>query len=289
VFAQNLIHQNSLANRLATNEAGWLTDRHVSGPHPAVIGLQYESVGLDDDGRIEWIITGGAATWDGMDLDECARKMNLFGAEAFIAESQNDVTTRQGALWTRDLIEHHRVSPGYELGYGGGIIRTVVGVDPSVSDSPSADECGIVVAAKGADGRGYILADRSGRMPPSDWARRVVSAAREFGAVVVAEANQGHLLVKETIQKVDPLMGVELVHAVKGKELRAQPISTLYREGFVSHAGSFQKLENQMTSWVPGDGDSPDRLDAMVYALGGIFPATGVVNELKMVDHRGRR
>ena len=246
VFAQNLIHADSLANRLATNEAGWLTDRHVSGPYPAVEGLQYESMGLEDDGRIKWLITGGRATWAGMDLEDCERKMNLFGAEAFIAESQNDVTTRQGALWTRDSIDSHRVAPGYERGHGMGLVQTVVGVDPSVSDSPHADECGIVVVGKGADGRGYVLADRSGRMPPSEWARRVVAAAREFGAIVVAEANQGHLLVKETIQKVDPHLGVQLVHAVKNKELRAQPIAMLYDEEFISHSGVFQKLERQM-------------------------------------------
>ena len=290
IFAQNLIHQNSLANRLATNQVDWLTDRHVSGPHPAVVGLQYESIGMEDDGRIRWIITGGRATWEGMDLEECENKMNLFGADAFIGESQNDVETRKGALWDRDTLTQHRVPPGYERGHGMGLVRTVVGVDPSVSDSPHSDECGIVVVGKGADGRAYVLADRSIRAHPADWARRVVTTAREFSATVVAESNQGGALVREVIQKIDPFMGVDLVHAKQNKQLRAQPISTLYQEGFVSHAGKFADLERQMTTWVPDEGDdSPDRLDALVYALGAIFPATGIVSQIKMTDSRGRR
>lgn len=288
IFAQNLIHQNSMANRLATNKVDWLTDRLVSGPHPAVEGLQYESIG-HQDGKIQWIITGGKATWEGMDIDECERKMNLFGAEAFVSESQNDVETRKGALWNRDILEKSRVSPGHERGHGGGLVRTVVGVDPSVSDSPNSDECGIIVAGKGADGRAYVLADRSIRAHPADWARRVVATAREFSAVVVAESNQGGALVREVIQKVDPYMGVQLVRAKQNKALRAQPIATLYREGFVSHSGTFQEVEKQMTTWVPDEGDeSPDRLDALVYALGAIFPATGIVGEFKITDNRRR-
>jgi hypothetical protein len=289
IFAQNLIHQNSLANKLATNTADWLTDRHVSGPHPAVRGLVYESMGLDDEGKIRWIITGGEPTWAGMNLDECERKMNLYGADAFVSESQNDVTQRRGALWSKDLLSECRVSPEYHRGYGRGIVRTVVGVDPSVSDSAYGDECGIVVAAKGADGRGYILADRSIKAHPADWARRVVAAAREFSAVVVAESNQGGALVRQTIQKVDPFLGVELVHARKNKQLRAQPIATLYHEGFVSHSGTFSELEQQMSTWLPEDNDSPDRLDALVYALAAIFPATGIINRKKLRDKRGRR
>jgi predicted phage terminase large subunit-like protein len=289
IFAQNLIHQNSLANQLATNRADWLTDRHVSGPHPAVVGLRYESMGLSDDGKIRWLITGGEPTWAGMDLEECERKMNLFGADAFIAESQNDVTQRRGALWSKDLIKQHRVSPGYERGYGRGLVRTVVGVDPSVSDSPYADECGIVVVGKGADGRGYVLDDVSIKAHPADWARRVVAAARKHSAVVVAESNQGGALVRQTIQKVDPFLGVQLVHARKNKQLRAQPIATLYQEGFVSHVGAFSDLEQQMTTWLPEDDDSPDRLDALVYALAAVFPATGIIHKRNLVDRRGRR
>lgn len=289
IFAQNLIHQNSLANKLATNKADWLTDRKVSGPHPAVIGLQYESVGMSDEGQIRWIITGGKPTWEGMDLEECERKMNMYGADAFVAESQNDVTTRKGALWDKDVIQRHRVPPGYERGHGRGLVRTVIGVDPSVSDSPGGDECGIIVAGKAADGRAYILADRSIRAHPGDWAKRVVAAAREFSAVVIAESNQGGALVRQTIQRVDPFLGVDLVHARHNKQLRAQPISVLYREGFVSHAGTFSDLENQLCTWLPEDDDSPDRLDALVYALAALFPATGIINSGKMKDRRGRR
>lgn len=291
VFVQNLIHAGSLANRLSTRQAEWLTDRHVSGPYPAVEGLEYESVGeIDDDGRILWKITGGKPTWEGMSIEECERRMNLSGPDAFIAESQNDVTSRKGALWTLDGINTNRVPSGYERGHGQGIVRVVVGVDPSVSDSPNADECGIVIAARAADGRGYVLGDRSVRAHPSDWARRVVQASRDFGgAYIVAEENQGGELVRQNIRSVDPYAGVQLVRAKFSKQLRAQPISTLYQEGFISHVGRFPELERQMTSWVPGDSDSPDRLDALVYALASLFPATGVIGQMKLSDRRGIR
>lgn len=287
IFAQNLIHAGSIVNRLYTREADWLADRWTSGPFAAVDGLEYESAGMDEHGAIKWRITGGKPNWAGMDLAECERHMNAAGPEAFVAESQNDVTTRKGALWTPDSIPH--VPPGFERGHAGGLIRTVVGVDPSVSDSPTADECGIVVAAKGADGRGYVLADRSIRAHPDTWARRVVAAAREFNAVVVAEQNQGYEMVRSVIHHVDPLVQVQLVNAGGPKRLRAQPISAVYAEGFVSHVGRHPDLETQMCSWLPEDGDSPDRLDALVYALATLFPGTGVVQQSRMAEGRTRR
>lgn len=289
IFAQNLIHSGSLAYRLSTGDAEWLADRRVSGPYPAIEGLKYKSEGIEDDGKITWRITGGRPTWDGMDIAECERRMNLSGPDAFIAESQNDVTSRKGALWDLEIINANRVPPGYERGHGQGLVRIVVAVDPSVSDSPNADECGIIVAAKGADGRGYVLQDKSVRAHPSEWAKRVVHASRSTGGVVVAEVNQGGVLVKQNIRSVDPFIGVEMVQAKVGKQLRAQPIATLYQEGFVSHIGRFPELEHQMTSWVPGDSDSPDRLDALVYALGALFPATGVIGQTKLRDSRARR
>ena len=289
IFAQNLIHSGSLAYRLSTGQAEWLADRYASGPYAAVENLKYESTGIEEDGRILWKITGGRPTWEGMDIAECERRMNLSGPDAFIAESQNDVTSRKGALWQMDVINESRVPSGYERGHGQGVVRTVVAVDPSVSDSPNSDECGIVVVAKGADGRGYVLEDLSVRAHPSEWARRVVYAARRYGAQIVAETNNGGLLVKQNIRMVDPYSGVHTVHAKTNKQLRAQPIATLYQEGFVHHVGRFQDLEQQMTSWVPGESDSPDRLDALVYAVGALFPATGVVSQKRYGDGRGRK
>lgn len=292
IFPQNLIHPGSVANRLYTREADWLADRIISGPFAAVDGLKYESTDIDDEGNIRWRITAGRANWEGMDLAACEADLNLVGPDAFIAEAQNDVSTRKGALWDQALLDAKRIPHVDHITAAGGLARIVVGVDPSVSDSPTADECGIVVAGKDYDGRGYVLEDRSVRAHPQEWARIVLELHRKYGsAPIVAEKNQGYELVRVNLRAMDPGVPVTLVQASKSKQARAQPVSTLYREGFVSHVGTFPILERQLTTWVPVEsgGKSPDRLDALVYALAALFPATGVISEKELTDLRGTR
>lgn len=176
----------------------------------------------------------------------------------------------EGALWDWLWIEPHRVEPGWtgpDAG-AGGLTRVVVAVDPAASAKPGSDETGIVVAGKGADGRGYVLADRSCRMTPDGWGRRVVEAYREFQAdVVVVERNNGGDMAEAVVTNVDDRVPVRTVWASRGKRTRAEPVSALYEAGRVSHVGVFPDLEEQLTTWVPEDGDSPDRLDALVWAL----------------------
>jgi predicted phage terminase large subunit-like protein len=149
------------------------------------------------------------------------------------------------------------------------LVRIVVAIDPAVTSGEDSDETGIVGAARGADGRGYVLADASCRMPPAGWATRAIALYHDLRAdLIVAEANNGGDLVSTVIRTIDPNVPVTLVHAARGKRTRAEPISMLYEQGRVSHVEPLPDLEDQMCSYTgePGE-DSPDRMDALVWAL----------------------
>jgi phage terminase large subunit-like protein len=147
--------------------------------------------------------------------------------------------------------------------------RIVVAVDPPASHNGT---CGIVVAGRSGD-EAYILADMTRDMlTPLQWADRAADAYEEFEAdCVVAEGNQGGEMVKSTLFSAHPNMKVKLVHASKGKKARAEPASALYEAGRVFHIGVFPELEDQLCQY-DGSGASPDRLDALVWALTELFP-----------------
>lgn len=180
------------------------------------------------------------------------------------------VDERAGGLWRREWIAAQRMSATDELMAGLGPI--VVAVDPPVTATASSDACGIVVVGRGADGRAYVLADRTvqGR-EPAQWARAAIAAYRDYEADrVVAEVNQGGDLVVGVLKQIDASVPVRTVRATRGKWLRAEPVAALYAEGRVAHAGSFDALEDQMCAFGAdglAHGRSPDRLDALVWAL----------------------
>jgi len=170
----------------------------------------------------------------------------------------------EGALWSWTMIEAARVNaplPDFK--------RIVVGVDPAVTVGGQSSLTGIVVAALGVDGRAYVLADLSGRLSPDRWAKTVVKAYDQYKADrIIAEGNQGGELVRVNIQTVRKNMPVRIVHARHSKQARAEPVAALYEQGKVSHAVPFPELELQLTTWEPLSNEpSPDRLDAMVWAL----------------------
>ncbi len=150
--------------------------------------------------------------------------------------------------------------------------RIVVAVDPPVTSTQGSDSCGIVVAGLCIDGRAIILADRTiqGRTPDT-WARAAVQAYHDFEADrLVAEVNQGGDLVAAVIHQVDSTIPIHKVRATRGKWLRAEPVAQLYAEGRVAHFGTFPELERQMCDFAAdglSEGKSPDRLDALVWAL----------------------
>lgn len=173
-----------------------------------------------------------------------------------------------GAILTLAQIDAVRVATAPELA------RVEIGVDPSGS-GPNGDEQGIVVCGRGVDGEGYVLADRSCQLSPQGWARRVVDAYHELEAdAVLAEANFGGEMVRATISQVDRSVPVRLVHASRGKHVRAEPILTLYEQGRIHHVGSHSKLEDQLCRFTAhgyeGD-ESPDRADAAVWALSSLL------------------
>ena len=182
-----------------------------------------------------------------------------------------------GALWKRDDIDNNRLSEVPET-----LERVIVAVDPAASSNEGSDENGIVVVglARDADGyaRGYVLEDGSLRGTPEEWAKKTVSLYRKWQAdKIVAEKNQGGEMVASVIRSVDRSITPKLVHASRGKAIRAEPISALYEQNRVHHVGRFDLLEDQMCTFsvdnVRGSHGmgSPDRVDALVWGLTEIF------------------
>jgi phage terminase large subunit-like protein len=172
----------------------------------------------------------------------------------------------EGALWIDELIEQHRQSA-----FPMNTPLRIIGVDPSVAENPR-DECGIVVVSSSGERdlykrNAWVLEDASVLGSPDVWANRVVAMARKWGCPVVAEVNQGGAMVRNAINTIDPSIKVLEVHSKYGKALRAEPITLAYEQGRVHHIGYLADLESQMVSWVPGEGKSPDRVDALVHAL----------------------
>ncbi len=177
-----------------------------------------------------------------------------------------------GALWARDGFDERRVHETPPLK------RVVVAIDPAVSSRETSDEPGthgIICAGLGEDGRGYVVRDASLQGTPLEWARQAVRLYDDEQAdTVVAEMNQGGDMVKSTLRSVRPTLPVSLVRATRGKHIRAEPIAALYEQGRISHVGNFPELEDQLclftNSGFEGQ-DSPDRADALVWALNHLF------------------
>lgn len=191
------------------------------------------------------------------------------------------------ALWKRVWLDEHRVVSAPDLS------RVVVAIDPAASANEHSDETGIIVAGRGKkDKRGYILDDITmERSSPSAWGSAAVAAYHRWQAdAIVIEVNQGGDMAKHVIESVDSTVRVKKVHAARGKQTRAEPVSGLYEQGRVSHVGSFPKLEDQQCEWDPTSTDSPDRVDALVWAITDLMigsrdaPITGPASGLDRVN-----
>lgn len=167
------------------------------------------------------------------------------------------------ALWNRSNLNMIR-KPTPERS---DLTHVVVGIDPAIG---GADETGIIVAGRDGDGCFWVLEDASLRAPPNQWARRISQISRSWRANrLVAEVNQGGNLVTDVLRTRGIRLPIQTVRASQGKSVRAEPVAAAYAEGQVFHAGRFDVLEDQMCACVPGEkpSSSPDRLDAMVWAL----------------------
>lgn len=181
------------------------------------------------------------------------------GRQELLAELVEDV---DGALWKHATIDMYRVVPAEvpELK------RIVVAVDPP----GGAAEAGIVVAGIAHNGHGYVLSDDSLQAPPNVWGRTTVDGYNKWQADrVVGEANYGGDMVENTIRAVEGGYSVAYknVNATRGKKRRAEPVSALYERGLVHHVGTFANLEDELCTWTEDENWSPNRLDALVWAL----------------------
>jgi len=184
------------------------------------------------------------------------------------------IEDRPDALWRRPAIEAARVEAAP------GLARVVVAVDPPASHRKGADACGIVCAGIAEDGTGYVLKDGSLEgARPGEWAARAIALWRRYEAdALVAEVNQGGDMVAAVIAEVDAGVPVTSVRATRGKWLRAEPVAALYEQGRVRHVGAFPELEDEMCDFGPNglsSGRSPDRLDALVWALSALMLRSG--------------
>lgn len=197
------------------------------------------------------------------------------GRQELMGELIEDV---DGALWLQAQIEDRRSDLTF-TDLGRHFARAVVAIDPAVTSGEDADETGIVGAAKSDDhwcpicgpvphAHAFVLADASGRFSPDVWARRSVEVYDDIdGDRIIGEANNGGDLVELTVRTVDAGVPFLKVNASRGKRIRAEPVAALYEQGRVHHVGTFPELEEQLVSWTPDSGESPDRLDALVWAL----------------------
>ncbi|XAT75771.1 terminase family protein [Rhodopseudomonas sp. P1] len=176
------------------------------------------------------------------------------------------IEDRPDALWSRDRIERARVAAAPPM------VRIVVAIDPPGSSRPGADACGIVAAGRSAAGDYYVLEDvSSDRLSPAAWAARAIALYHRLEAdAIIAEVNMGGEMVRAVLHETDAAIPVREVRASRGKFVRAEPVAALYEQGRVRHVGCFPLLEDEMCDFAPtglSSGHSPDRLDALVWAI----------------------
>jgi len=143
----------------------------------------------------------------------------------------------------------------------------------SKDGADDTDDTGIVVAGIYKKKHGYVLGDYTRHTTPRKWAAEAIAAfEKHHGDRIIGEVNNGGELVEANLRLVDPSIPYQAVRASRGKQTRAEPISSYYEQGRIHHVATFPALENQMCDWIPGEGRSPDRIDALVWVLTELLP-----------------
>ena len=172
------------------------------------------------------------------------------------------VDTVEGALWTQAQIDEARVTETPPLA------RIVVAIDPAVTSGENSDETGIIVAGVSNDGHYYVIEDCTVKASPDAWARTAVDAYHRHNADrIIGETNNGGDMIELLLRQVDPSVSFRKVTATRGKLVRAEPIASLYEQHRAHHVGGYPQLEDQMCSYTIDSKDSPDRMDALVWAM----------------------
>lgn len=243
----------------------------VRAPHPALTSARIVATTTPVpsalikrlDAQADFV-TEGSTYENAANLDPAfiAKLEGLYGGTRFGAQELHGTILRDivGALFKPEWLRRG-VYAEQEVG------RVIVGVDPAGSHRPTSDETGIITAA--SKGEGFlVLSDRSGIYTPEQWASIAGHEAAKWGAdLIVAERNYGGDMVKATLLNAKVPTRVKTVTASRGKAVRAEPIAALYEQGRIEHVEGLTDYEVQLTEWVPGIGDSPDRVDAAVWAL----------------------
>lgn len=227
--------------------------------------------------RLYRALTDDQALWPAAwSVKKLKEKLDEIKSRAFATEYLNDPAADDAVLFKSEWIDAHRItaerglSPKEVLALLPPLDRIVVSLDPSTSANGERDACGINVSAR-AGTSFYVLADLTLNASPATWARAALDAYRAWGAdQIVAEQNQGGAMVTSTLKAElrddERLPPVRLVHASRGKAIRAEPVAVEYERGHVHHVGMHGPLEIEQATWVPGM-PSPNRLDALVWAI----------------------
>lgn len=245
--------------------------RNLLKPENIESGRVYKTTGSSYDNK------------DNIDLEALQQyEGTRLGRQELYAEILDEAA---GALWNRKMIDDAqfflpedciKLSEDGSLDFDASRVefsktlqKIVVSVDPAVTANEESDLTGIMVAGVDINGTAYIIEDATDMYMPEQWATKVVDLYNKYEAdIVVAEKNQGGEMVKHTLRTVDDTLPIKLVHASRGKFARAEPVSSLYERGKIKHLKYLEKLEEQMVTWEPlGSIGSPDRLDAMVWAI----------------------
>lgn len=231
---------------------------------------------LKNPDEYAWFKINPADNTDNIAADylETLQNMSARLRKRFLDGEFGDATP--GALFTDETIDTYRVLDGKLPD----MVRVVVAVDPSGSgdvDNADNDAIGIVVAGLGTDGNAYVLEDCTVKAGPATWGGVATTAFdRHEADLIVGEANYGGAMVGHTIQTARPRTPFQIVTATRGKHVRAEPFSALYEQGKVRHVGNFHELEDELTSFTTNGylgGASPNRADALIWALTALFPA----------------
>lgn len=275
LFIQNKIHKDSAIAMTADGRAGILLGANVT-EEPAVFDLETEQYFDEADGRNYYRVTGGKASWpEGQGLDVVERQINDWGLSTFKAESQHE-DAPEGGLWAQPTdIDPYRVSVTPKQ-----FSRIVIGIDPP----GGATEAGIVTVSKDnqATPHFFVLKDDSRKAGPNEWMTAAIARYWDMQAdAMVVETNFGGDMVKAGIRNLDPRVAVIEVRASRGKAVRAEPVQLLYPEGRVHHCGHFIDLEKEMCTWRPEHKQSPNRLDALVWAVTELMGSGDAIRNLQ--------
>lgn len=240
----------------------------------------YDNAVFNDDppqeGKFVRIITG--STYDNIDNLSPAFRQQVIAAYEGTRLGRQELNgelllNNEGALWTHDLIYDQTLRDGRQPP---NMVSIAIGVDPAMSTSKKSDLTGIVVAGRGEDDNIYVLEDLSGKYSPQEWTKKVFGRYDHYSqyapVTVVVEKNQGGNLIRDTLTRDRPLLPVKDVFSTSSKMARAEPIALLYERGLVWHVKGLKELEAEQVMFDGTTMKSPDRLDAMVFAVHHLAP-----------------